>query len=299
MRSSRNACEFRKTCVVLLGGALLLSGCSAPDYTAVRDWASIASRAADYAPIAASCLDRESGWPEPPRWLGDGRRAMQDALSTYLASLVTIAADGVLPYREDPFVQLAARARLASVDGADAITELGGLLRRATRRNAQAPQLRETVAAADSAVQTLVAALRTAVADAGTGLTEERGAVAAAYRQLEQESRDAASRQAIRDVGVIRDREYAAGLEARTNYDRLLVSIAEGHALLKARASYLSQEETARQLRRAEERLRRAEALLPRAMASMPAGIACVGPQLLPGIALPPLAVPPVITDPA
>jgi hypothetical protein len=271
---------------------MLIAGCSAPDYTPVRDWASIASRAADYPPIAASCLNREDGSPEPPPWHSDGTRAMQDALSIYLASLVTIAADGVLPYREDPFLDLAARARLASEAGGEAIGTLGGLLRRATHRNAQAPQLGETLTGADEGVQLLIAALRTAVADAAAGSAEERGAVAGAYRQVEQETRDAASRRAIRDLAIMRDREYAAGAEARINYDRLLARIAEGHALLKARASYLRQEETARQLRAAEDQLRRSEALLPRAMASMPAGIACVGPQLLPGMALPPLLAP-------
>ncbi|MGK7871030.1 hypothetical protein [Falsiroseomonas sp. E2-1-a20] len=271
-------------------GFVLLSACGTPDYTPVRDWAGTASQAADYPPIAAACLSRDDGALNPSHWQSDGTRAMQDGLSIYLSALGTVASDGVLPYREDPFIQIAERARLASEAGGQAVTTLGGLLRRATRRNSQAPQLGETIVETDESVQALITALRTAVGDAVAGGTEERQMVSAAYRRLELEAQDVASRRALRDVGVMRDRELAAAAEARANYDLVLKRIAEGHALLKLRAARLSQEETARQMRAAEDQLRRSAALLPRAMASTPAGIACVGPQSVPGMALPPSA---------
>jgi hypothetical protein len=270
-------------------GAALLASCSAPDYSSVRDWASTASLAADYPSIAASCLSREDGSVDPPPALSDGTRAMQDALSIYLSALGTLAADGVLPYREDPFTLLADRARPASEAGSRAIATLGGLLRRASRRNSRAPQLGETVAETDESVQALIAALRIAIEQAATGAAQERSAVAAAYGRMEQGARDAASRRAIRDIGAMRDREYAAGAAARANYVLILARIAEGHALLKLRTSHLSQAETARQVRAEEDRLRRSAALLPWAMTSMPTGIACVGPQH-PGTALRPAA---------
>lgn len=212
---------------------------------------------------------------------------MQDGLSIYLSALGTIAADGVLPYREDPFTHFADRARPASEAGSRAIAMLGGLLRRASRRNSQAPQLGETIAETDESVQALVTALRTAVEEAATSAAQERSTVAAAYGRLEQEARDTASRRAFRDIGAMRDREYAAGAAARAHYVLVLTRIAEGHALLKIRTGHLTQEETARQIRAAEDRLRRSAALLPWAMTSMPVGIACMGPQPLPGMALP------------
>jgi hypothetical protein len=53
-------------------------------------------------------------------------------------------------------------------------------------------------------------------------------------------------------------------ISARSAYKRVLARIGEGQALLLDRVSHLAQEETARQLRAAEEALRRATALLPR-----------------------------------
>ncbi len=278
---------LRRAAALLAGlGALGLAACSAPDYTAVRDWAATASRGAEYPPIVTSCFQREDGSVTPSPQLGDATFAMQDALSTYLSAVGTLASDGVLTYDVDPFAELAGRVRAASEPGAVAVTALGGLLQRATRRNSQAPELGATLDEADDNVQALVAALRMAVREIGAGVAEERGAVAAAYQRFEQDTRDAAARRAFRDLGIMRDREYAAAAAARGSYDLLLARIAEGHALLKARSTRLSQEETARSVRAAEDALRRAAELLPRAVAPSPAGIACA-PQQIPGTMVP------------
>jgi hypothetical protein len=133
---------------VLAAAALgLLAACSAPDYTPVRDWARMASLVADH-PGAI-----------PPAEAADGAAAMRDALATYLAALGRMADDGVLPYLEDPFLDLAPRAARADPAGGDAVAGIGRTLRRASRQNWQAPDLRYAVAAFDPPVQALAASL--------------------------------------------------------------------------------------------------------------------------------------------
>ncbi|MBP0464042.1 hypothetical protein J5Y09_08980 [Roseomonas sp. PWR1] len=130
-----------------LAALLLLSGCSAPDYTAARDWARTASIAVDHPSAAAQATSR------------DGAEAMRDALSLTLAAIARMADDGVLPYPEDPFVALAARATAADARGGEAVASLGRTLRRATRSNWRAPQVRYAIRTMDPDVQALAAAL--------------------------------------------------------------------------------------------------------------------------------------------
>ncbi|MBV1798890.1 hypothetical protein [Siccirubricoccus sp. G192] len=256
---------------------LAVTACTRPDYTSVRDWASTANLAVGY-PVATEPCQLPSGYvaaPRPPDPRGDGVRAMQEALATYLSALSTLAADGVLPYREDPFAELASQAAGANQAGAQAVTGLGALLRKATIDNAQAPQLAGTIKQADGNLQALVAALVAAVPETDAGLTEDRRTMAATYAALEQEARDPAARQAARDVAALRDREFAARVAARHTYLSILAQVAVGHVLLKERASHLSQEETARQVRTARDRLLRAAAPLPALLVVAPGGIAC------------------------
>jgi hypothetical protein len=287
------------------GLVLLLTACSAPDYRPVRDWAGTASQAADYPSMVAACTPAAAD----ARTLDalrasqdDALRAMQTALAAWLSALGTLAADGVLPYREDPFVQLAQRAGATSQPGGQAIAALGALLRRATLGNAQAPELGATISAGDPSVQALITALREAVRDSGARLAEARSVTAAAYGGLERElqltapraaprtgaarpSRDEAARRLLRDVAQLRERDFALAAVARADYDQVLHRIGEGHALLASRSGRLSQEETARQVSAAEDALRRTAWRLPRVMAPPPEGIACVG--------APPAASPP------
>lgn len=129
----------------------LLAACSAPDYTPVRDWARTASLVADH-----------PGTPAPAG-AADGVLAMQEALATYLAALGRMADDGVLPYLEDPFADLAARAAQADAAGGAAVAAIGATLRRASRQNWQAPDLRHAIRTFDADVQALVGALAGAV----------------------------------------------------------------------------------------------------------------------------------------
>lgn len=266
--------------------ALLGAACSAPDYTAVRDWARTASLAADHpvmpagwdgAPMASARAAGTTGTaaaepatsPFGPNT--DGIIAMQQALAVYLAALSTLAADGILPYREDPFAGLAMRAAAVDEAGGQAVATLGAFLRKASRTNMQAPEMRDAVLEADPAVQALAAALSAAVAGSSSSEAADRAAAAAFYAELEGEARDRAARQAVRDLAALRDREFAARAAARARYTAVLARIAEGHALLKARAPHISQEETIRQVRAAEDSLRRAAALLPQGAAGTPA----------------------------
>lgn len=110
---------------------------------------------------------------------------MQEALGTYLGALAILAADGVLPYRDDMC--------------------------------------------------------------------------------LEREARDPAALQSVRDWAALYDREFASRAAERTQYGLVLTRIGEGHALLRARASHMAQEETVRQIRAQKDSLRRASVALPRA----------------------------------
>jgi hypothetical protein len=258
----------RRRSAILCMLALLGGACSAPDYSAVRDWARTASLVADYPVVAAAALPVAPASPTDETGpaavaAADGIVAMQQALAVYLAALGTLAADGVLPFREDPFAALARRVTTTSATGATAVATLGVFLRRATLANMQAPEMRAAVVEADPAVQALVAALSEAVATYGAREAEERAAVAAFYAQLDAEAADRTGRQAARDVAALRDRDFALRALARSRYAAVLARVAEGHALLKERSRHMSQQETVRQVHAAEDRLRRAAALLP------------------------------------
>lgn len=236
----------------LPAGLLALVGCNAPDYTPVRDWAATASLAVDY--------PRMAGAPQADAAI----LAMQQAMSVYLLAIATLASDGVLPYRDDPFLELAATTRPASERGSAAITALGTLLRRASRSNAQAPDLRDNIIAADPHVQALIAALGQALA-AGAGTEAAARADAAAdYARLAGETRDPVALQLLRDHAAARDAELAGRQATRLQYGIILARISEGHALLKAQAATITKDEAVQRIRAAQDDLRRNAGNLPR-----------------------------------
>ena len=81
--------------------------------------------------MSADSPVRSDSVPHP---LGDVE-AMREALATYLAALGRMADDGVLPYPENPFVELAPQAGRAGTGGEQPVAALGAVLRRATRQN--------------------------------------------------------------------------------------------------------------------------------------------------------------------
>ncbi len=209
---------IRRLAVVAL--LALPAACNAPDYTPVRDWARTASLAADF----------PAGRLPPPRSedVREGALAMREALATYLAALGRIADDGVLPYPENPFVDLAKQAGRAGTGGEQPVTELGAFLRRATRQNWQAPRLRMALDTNDPSVQALVQALTAAIG-----------------RNAEPD-------------------EPPAIATARAQYAAIIVRIGEDHALLASRAADITDEDVVELVRAAEDRTRRAVLALPR-----------------------------------
>ena len=135
-----------------------LIGCGPPDYTPVRDWAGVAGNFALYPELVT-----RQGTASSPLPASDAINAMQQSLSTYLQALGTLAADGLLMIREDPLAEYAPRVTPISPKGAEAITELGALLRERGRALARAPQLRATIREADAPVQALIAAMQESV----------------------------------------------------------------------------------------------------------------------------------------
>jgi hypothetical protein len=184
------------TCRGLAVGLLaLMGGCSAPDYTPVRDWARSASIAADY-PAAAPA--------------DDGVAAMQEALVVWLSALGVMADDGVLPYPEDPFLTVAPRAAAADARGGEAVAALGRTLRHATRNNLQAPALRDTIRGADPAVQALVAALSDAVGRRSPGTAADRyrallAQVAAGHAMLKDKAGEITGAETVQRIRAAED----------------------------------------------------------------------------------------------
>jgi hypothetical protein len=220
----------------------LLGGCNAPDYTPVRDWARSAGVVAGFPPLEGGAgLLAAADTPAETR---DGIAAMQEALVTWLAALARMADDGVLPYMESPFAEVAPRAAKADADGGAAVAALGALLRRFTRENWQAPEMRDAIGLADPLVQRLVLAIR---------------------RALDRPLPPRPPGQA----------PLAEGQQAaRERYLALLGDVALGHALLAARAADITKEEVVRQVQRAEDDLRRAALALPRPIVRLPAAAA-------------------------
>jgi hypothetical protein len=199
---------------------LIPAACNAPDYTPVRDWARTASLAADFPagrlPPPASADVREGGL------------AMRDALATYLTALGRMADDGLLPYPENPFAELAPQAGLAGTGGEAPVAALGAFLRLATRQNWQAPRLREAITVNDPSVQALVRSLTAAIAR-----NAEPG-------------------------------ESPAIATARAQYAGIITRIGTDHALLAAHADDITDEVVVEQIRAAEDRMRRSVLALPR-----------------------------------
>lgn len=237
----------------------VLIGCAPPDYTPVRNWANVAGNAAFYPELVT-----RPGVALAVSPAADAINAMQQALATYLQALDTLAADGLLMIREDPLAAYAPRVAAMNPKGAEAVTELGGLLRERGRSLARAPQLRATIREADAPVQALIAAMQEAIATLEPQAAATAEQARARYQRLLREARDEPSRQILRDLAGLHEAAFANRAAAIRNYQMVLADIAKGHALLKERAAHLTQEETARQIRAAEAELRRAGARLPR-----------------------------------
>jgi hypothetical protein len=208
---------------VALGTALLLIGC-APDYSAVQSWARTASLGTGAAPGPA-------GGPAVP---SGSVAAMQEALLAYLAAIASLSADGFARCENPCLGTLSAQAEAEDGDAALAITRLGAVLRRADANMHRAPELRETIRAADPALQLILAALSRRVG--ALAEASDRELVNAGPGQPPARSR----------------------ADALRRYQSVLAQIGEGHAVLAARARRITQRDSIRQINAAEDSLRRA-----------------------------------------
>lgn len=253
---------------------VVLAGCALPENTAVRDWARSASLVADY-PLMMSVDTSGPGSMTarggPAR--GDGVRATQEALAIYLYAVGVLAEEGVLTFREDSYAPLAARAMALGPLVAAAVSSIGALLSAARSDNPRPGEraytagqdevhedqrLRHTIRQADASVQILVAALSDAVA------TPSAVAPEASRAAVDRPGGGSVAGQSAREAQALSERVRDVLEAGRAEYVRILAQIGQGHALLKARARHITQEETARLLRTETIMLRHAMTMRPR-----------------------------------
>ena len=229
--------------------AILLAGCSPPDYGAVRDWAGSAASATVWHAAPA----RPAAAETPPAARAEAIRAMQAALDAWFTALSVIAADGLVRQPKDPLEADAAKAAAVDAEAGRAVGTIGGLLVTATKGNWRAPQTAGAIRAADPAVQVLLRSL-SIPARHGGGDAADRAAIAALYAPLEAATRDLAARQAFA-IGAHNGKPNWMPVSPPV---RRISMFSPGSARARRccsdRASHLSQAETARQLRAAEER---------------------------------------------
>ncbi|MBR0651433.1 hypothetical protein GXW78_17315 [Roseomonas terrae] len=186
----------------------LLVGCALPPNTALRDWAQLASVAADQ-PEAV-----------PPGDARDGLRAQQAALSIYLYALSVLAQEeSMLTFRAEAYAPLVRRAAAGDAAAGAAVAQLGRLLEAAyaanpvpgaRARSAGSPtviedlRLRPLIRGADAPVQGLAATLAQ-----GTGDDAYRAvllAIAEGHALLATRAADIRQRAMARDIQAQEDR---------------------------------------------------------------------------------------------
>uniref|UniRef100_UPI0018DFB81C hypothetical protein n=1 Tax=Roseomonas rosulenta TaxID=2748667 RepID=UPI0018DFB81C len=139
-----------------------LAAC-APDYTAVRDWASQARDAMlpigvtrawspPVAPVPAAPVTQEG--------LPGAVLALQEGAAAWLGMLAFLADDGWPLQRENSLTELVARVEPYDAEGAAALRQLGELMAYAARRDTRAPWLSTAVERGDPAFQKVIAALQ-------------------------------------------------------------------------------------------------------------------------------------------
>lgn len=229
-----------------------LAAC-APDYTAVRDWASQARDT--MLPIEAPRVPRPLVAPVPAApvtqdGLAGAVLALQEGAAAWLGMLAFLADDGWPVQRENPLTDLVAKVEPFDPEGAAAMKHLGELMAYAARRDTRAPWLSTAVERSDPSFQKVIAALQRQSAEIVAGAssspqTEPPRNLPPAQRALVQEL--SAMREADADRRrIAQDARVAA-----------LARVAEGHAFLFANKDALSTSDTARLLRVQETELRR------------------------------------------
>jgi hypothetical protein len=240
---------MRSFCILLLAP---LAAC-APDYTAVRDWASQARDAT--LPTEAPRAPRPPVAPAPAAPVTqDGQAgavlALQQGAAAWLGMLAFLADDGWPVQRENPLTDLVAKVEPYDAEGASALRHLGELMAYAARRDTRAPWLSTAVERSDPSFQTVMASLQrqsAAMAEAAPSSppTEPPRPLPPAQLALAQQVA------ALRRSETKRQR---IALDARVT---AVAQVAQGYAFLAGHKDALSKSDTARLLRLQEMELRR------------------------------------------
>jgi hypothetical protein len=233
----------------MMVAAALLGACS-PDYSAVRDWSDGARNAV--LPLTVPRVAPAVAPAPVPAVTEDGRAgaalALQEGAAAWLGLLAYLADDGEPSDRTNQLTELAARVQPEDAEGAAALADLGQVIRFAALRGWRAPQLREAIGRGDESFQKVMASLQRMAVPEGPPLEPLPVLPANAT---------AGQRVALQELAALRENELARARTARAARLATMRQVAEGHALLKARLSTLSQSETARILRAQEAELRR------------------------------------------
>lgn len=224
-------------------------------YRAIVDsWEAHPTRMARYRPQSAALFAAQRAEREAQR---DGLLALQEALTTYMASLGRLAADEAVTFRTATLAQAATKAGVFGANATGAVTALSDLLLRAGASAWRQREVAQVIGAANAPLQEIVAAARTFVREGVAAQDEaERAAIAFFYGSLERGSGDRAARQAVREWRELRDREVSQQAAAREAYLKALEAIGRGHQVLHDHRDRLSVEETTRQVRAVEAELR-------------------------------------------
>ncbi len=258
----------------LVAGLLALSAACA-NLAAVREFADISARSAEYAALVSqyrefparqkryvpsrlhAALDQESR----KRVAQAERITLRQALiEEYMDSLGRLAADDLVAY--DPEIDQLGKAvadgRFAGEKDATAFSAVAALLFRAAADNWRRERLAQLIAESNAPFQEVVGALKQVVDQGFAGdVVNEEIALQKHYQTLIRESSDKAGIAALEEWRDMRLTEVKARGGAVAGYSEVLARIAAGHQELYDRRSDLSREETMRQMRRYAKDLRR------------------------------------------
>lgn len=272
MRRYRSGQGFRF--IAVAGLLLLASGCA--NLTAVRDFASTSSDAAQYTQLVSGYVDTpkrlmryepESQRPTLERQATE-RKAQEEPLllrqqliQGYMNALGQLAADGLANYdtQLDGLGQALQDAKFADAKEATALASVSKLLTTAVTDRWRQGQLATLIERTDEPFQVVVGALVVIVEQGFTlDIGNEREAVNKYYTELQRTSRDPAGLAAIAEWREVREGQVANREVAIRNYVVVLKTIAAGHHKLYETRNDLSKVEVQAQIHAYTTRLKQA-----------------------------------------
>lgn len=272
MRRGRSAQALRF--VAVAGLVLLASGCA--NLTAVREFASTSSDAAQYTQLVGGYVDTPkrlmryepaSQRPTLERQATE-RKAQEELLllrqrliQGYMNALGQLAADGLPNYdtQLDGLGKALQNAKFADAKEATALAAVSKLLATAVTDRWRQGQLVKLIEQTDEPFQVVVGAL-VVIVEQGFALDigNEREAVNKYYSELQRTSRDPAGLAAIAEWREVREGQVANREVAIRNYVVVLKTIAAGHHKLYETRHDLSKVEVQAQIHDYTSRLKEA-----------------------------------------